>query len=58
MAFGYLFKEIQVSKVSTLVLKLVYFENDNFLYKTEILKNCGKNIHLACLQKFRRGCSC
>jgi hypothetical protein len=31
MPFGYVFKKIQISKVLTLILKLVSFESDNSL---------------------------
>ncbi len=36
MSFGYVLREIQVSKISTLVLKLISFENDNFLQSSSI----------------------
>ncbi len=40
MSFGYVLREIQVSKVLTLVLKLVSFESDNSLWSSSIkLKN-------------------
>jgi hypothetical protein len=35
-SFGYVLREIQVSKVSALVLKSVYFESDNSLWSSSI----------------------
>jgi len=36
MSFGYVLREIQVSKVSISVLKLVSFESDSFLWSSLI----------------------
>jgi len=36
MSFGSILREIQASKVSVSVLKLVHFENDNSLWSSSI----------------------
>jgi len=36
MSFGSVLREIQASKVSVLVLKLISFENDNSLWSSSI----------------------
>ncbi len=35
-SFGYVLKEIQIPKVSTLILKSISFESDNFLRSSSI----------------------
>ncbi len=36
MSFGYVLREIQVSKVSALILKSISFESDNYLRSSSI----------------------
>jgi hypothetical protein len=60
-SFSYVLKEIQVSKVSALVLKSVSFESDNSLWSSSIeLKFCAdiEDIYLMCLPKSQGVWSC
>ncbi len=55
-SFGYILREIQVSKVSALVLKSVSFESDNSLWSSPIeLKFITyiEDIYLMCLQTLK-----
>jgi hypothetical protein len=60
-SFWYLLKEIQRSKVSTLVLKSISFENNNFLWSSSIelkLWSDIEEIYLMCISKSRGVWSC
>ncbi len=53
--------EIQISKISTSILKLVFFFNDNFLWSSSIKLKFWANveyIYLICLPKSQGVCNC
>ncbi len=60
-SFAYVLREIQVSKVSTSILKLVFFESDNYLWSSLIeLKFCVgiEDIYFMCVLKSQGVWSC
>jgi hypothetical protein len=57
MSFRYVLREIQLSKILTLVLKPISFESENSLWSSSIKQKNWENIediYLTCLPKFQR----